>query len=105
MNKTFRGDTFWRTFLIEYENEPYMFQEGDKIRSAFCDDSGKHLLKEITVEKSAETVKIEWSSEEMATLVSKRWILETEITTKKFRKTHQEVVDIFKDHIITEGAE
>ena len=35
MNKTFRGDTFWRTYEVEYENEPYIFEIDDVVRVAF----------------------------------------------------------------------
>lgn len=104
MNKTLRGDTFWRTYTVSYENETYTFQEGDVLKVAFCDkDNSIRLLKKHTFDKPSQNVTIEWSPEEMAQLESKRWILEVEVSTKEFRKTYQEFVDIFPDYIITEG--
>ena len=105
MNKTFRGDTFWRTYEVEYENEPYIFEIDDVVRVAFCDEHNKYLLKEHKVTSPEESIRIEWTPEEMAELESKTYILEVEVTTKKFRKTYQEFVDISKDYIITQGAE
>ena len=105
MNKTFRGDTFWRTYEVEYENEPYTFEIDDIIKVAFCDEHDKYLLKEHKVSSPQESIRIEWTPEEMAELESKRWVLEAEVTTKNFRKTYQEFVDVFKDYIVTQEAE
>lgn len=105
MNKNFRGDTFWRTYEVEYENEPYTFETDDSLKVAFCDEHDKYLLKEYKVDSPQKSIRIEWTPEEMAELESKRWVLEVEITTKNFRKTYQEFVDVFKDYIVTQEAE
>ena len=105
MSKMFRGDTFWRTYEVEYENEPYTFETDDLLKVAFCDDNSRYLLKEYKVTSPQKSIKIEWTPEEMAQLDCKKWVLEAEVTTKHFRKTHQEIVEMCKDCIVTQEAE
>lgn len=99
--KNYRGDTFWRTYKVKYENAPYTFVVGDIIKVAFINDGNKFLEKEITLDNSADSITVEWSANEMATLKSnKEYILEAEITTATFVKTYQETIKLDKDYIL-----
>lgn len=103
MNKNYRGDTFWRSYEVEYENEPYTFKEGDYIIVAFCDYAGnRHLEKKIGATVDSTKVDVVWSRDEMATLDDRQYVLEVEVSTIDFRKTYQEQIDIYEDYIVAE---
>lgn len=102
MENNYRGDTFWRSYEVEYEDKPYKFQEGDVLKVAFYDfANNEYLLKEIIVDSEKDKIDVMWQKEEMATLNNRQYILEVEVTTNLFRKTYQELVDISKDYIIS----
>ena len=102
MENNYRGDTFWRSYEVEYENETYTFKEGDYIIVAFCDYAGNRFLeKNIKATANKTAIEVVWSKDEMATLENKQYILEVEVTTSDFRKTYQEQVDISADYIVT----
>lgn len=97
----YRGDTFWRTYKVKYNNMPYAFESGDKIIVAFIKNGIKYLKKEITLDDSAESITVEWDADDMKTLkYDNEYILEAEITTKDFVKTYQETIKITKDYIV-----
>ena len=101
--KDFRGDTFFRSYSVEFDNENYTFKSGDIIKVAFCLYTGeKFLEKIINVSTEQDQVDISWSANEMATLKIGEYILETEITTSSFTKTHQEIIKITEDFIYGE---
>lgn len=103
MENNYRGDTFWRSYEVEYENSPYAFQEGDVLKVAFYDFAEKaYLPKTITVKQIQSKIDVVWEKEEMATLNSRQYILEVEITTKYFRKTYQEMIEVSKDYIVSD---
>lgn len=59
MNRNYRGDTFWRSYEVEYEDKPYKFQEGDVLKVAFYDfANNEYLLKEIVVDSEKEQIDI-----------------------------------------------
>lgn len=102
MENNYRGDTFWRSYNLNYENSPYVFQKGDILKVAFFDIEGKEFLsKEIIVEEQNQKIDVLWNQNEMATLPNGKYVLEVEITTANFRKTYQEIVDISKDYIVS----
>ena len=108
MENNYRGDTFWRSYEVEYEDKPYKFQEGDVLKVAFYDfANNEYLLKEIVVDSEKDKIDVMWQKEEMATLNDRQYILEVEVTTNLFRKTHQELVDLSQDYIVLgeEGGE
>ena len=102
MNKNFRGDTFFRNYSVELDDGIYNFQEGDKIKIAFCDGENIFLPKEIKLSAGEKEIDVTWSAEEMATLEIKQYVLETEVVTKDFTITSQEVIRIDKDFIYGE---
>ena len=103
MKENFRGDTFFRSYSIELENENYVFQSGDKIKVGFCRfNDKKELLKEIDLPIGKTEIDITWSADEMATLEIGDYILEAEVTTNDFVKTHQEKIKIDYDFIYGE---
>ena len=105
MENNYRGDTFWRSYEVEYENSPYTFQEGDVLKVAFYDFTEKaYLPKTIVVEQIQSKIDVIWEKEEMATLDNRQYILEVEITTKNFRKTYQEMIVVSKDYIVSDKA-
>lgn len=96
----YKGDTFWRTYKVRYENAPYTFQVGDIIKAAFILKGTKYIKKEITLDSQADSVTIEWTADEMKKLKGDEiYILEAEITTTDFVKTYQENINIKKDYI------
>lgn len=100
MIKDFRGDTFFRSYSIELDNEIYKFQNGDKIKVAFYKFNNEALLlKEKELVAGETQVDIVWSADEMSNLKIGDYILETEITAKDFTKTHQETIKIYEDFI------
>ena len=102
--QNFRGDTFFRSYSVEFENEKYNFKIGDSIKLAFCLYTGeKFLEKIINVSTQQEQIDVSWSANEMATLKIGEYILETEITTSSFTKTHQEKITITEDFIYGES--
>lgn len=101
MNKNYRGDSFWRSYEIEYENSSYSFQEGDYLKVAFCSNNNRFLEKRIEATSGEKKIDVQWTPEEMSTLLIKDYILEVEITTLDFRKTYQEIVTITEDKIIS----
>ena len=102
MNKNYRGDTFWRTYEVEYENEPYIFKKGDYIKVAFFSLSEEEFLpKKIEATDGLTKIDVTWSKEEMATLKNQSYFLECDVTTSDFRKTYRETIDITNDYIIT----
>lgn len=97
----FKGDTFWRTFKLKYENAPYQLHNGDVVKSAFINNDGvKFAEKTINITETMDNITIEWSDTEMADVYSGEYILETEFLTADFRKTVQESVLINKDYIL-----
>ena len=103
MKENFRGDTFLRSYSIELENDIYTFQSGDKIKIAFCRyDDKKFLPKVIDLPVGKTEVDVTFTADEMATLEIGDYILETEVTTQDFVKTHQEKIKIDQDYIYGE---
>ena len=103
MKNNYRGDTFWRSYEVDYDDKAYIFQEGDILKVAFYDFSGKEFLpQKIVVNSETEKVDVMWQKEEMATLKRGQYVLEVEITTKMFRKTYQELLDISEDYIVSD---
>ena len=103
MNKDYRGDTFFRNYSIRLDNELYEFDNGDKIKVAFCQyGKEKQLLKEIELVEGKTEVEVAWDAQEMATLSIGEYILEVEFNTKKFVKTEQEKIKIDEDFIYGE---
>lgn len=103
MNKNFRGDTFFRSYSVELDNETYTFQNGDKIKLAFCQyDNNKYLEKEIKLTAGDTEVNVNYTAEEMATLEIGDYILEVEFNAQDFVKTHQEKIKIDQDFIYGE---
>lgn len=101
MEHNYRGDTFWRSYEVEYEDKPYKFQPDDVLKIAFYNFNGEEFLpKEIVINEETSKVDVMWQKEEMATLNDRQYILEVEVTTNLFRKTHQELVDLSQDYII-----
>ena len=97
----YRGDTFWRTYKVKYDNAPYTFASGDKITVAFIRNGIKYLKKEIDITDGSESVTIEWDADEMKTLkYNCEYILEAEISTNDFVKTYQETIEIKRDYIV-----
>ena len=106
MDENYRGDTFFRSYSLEIDDEIYKFQNGDKIKAAFClFDIEKKLLKKIELIPGETEVNITWSAEEMASLKIGDYILEIEFDTKDFVKTHQEKIKITEDFIYGEEDE
>ena len=102
MENNYRGDTFWRSYEVEYEDKPYKFQEGDVLKVAFFDYAGnEYLPKEISVDSEKDKIDVMWQKEEMSTLHNRKYILEVEVTTKMFRKTYQEEIDVSEDYIVS----
>lgn len=103
MLKDFRGDTFFRSYSIELQNEIYKFQNGDKIKIAFCKYNGeKYLPKEIILPAEKTEIDVTFTAEEMATLEIGDYILEVEFNTIDFVKTYQEKIKIDEDFIYGE---
>lgn len=103
MNKDYRGDTFFRSYSLKIDGELYKFQEGDKIKVAFClFGMDKKLLKEIPLTVGESEVNVSWSAEEMATLILGDYVLEVEFNTRDFVKTYQENIKISEDFIYGE---
>ena len=104
MENNYRGDTFWRSYEVEYENEPYTFKNGNYIKVAFFSLAEEEFLpKKIDVVDGKTKIDVTWTKEEMATLSEGTYFLECEVTTSDFRKTYRELIDITKDYIITHG--
>ena len=102
MENNYRGDTFWRSYEVEYEDKPYKFQEGDVLKVAFFDYAGnEYLPKEIIVDSEKDKIDVMWQKEEMALLNNRQYVLEVEVTTNLFRKTHQEILDVSQDYIFS----
>lgn len=100
-NLNYRGDTFWRTYKIRYNNVSYTFHSGDKVIAAFVNNGVKYLKKEVTLNEDSDSITIEWSAEDMKSLrCDEKYILEVEFTTQNFVKTYQEKIDIKRDFII-----
>jgi hypothetical protein len=100
MEKNYRGDTFFRSYSIELGNELYKFQNGDKIKLAFCTNiNDRYLEKEIILTTDETEANVSWSAKDMATLPVGLYILEAEVTTQDFTKTHQEQIKIDEDFI------
>ena len=73
------------------------------IKIAFCKyDGKKHLPKEISLPAGETEVDVTFTANEMATLEIGDYILETEVTTQDFVKTHQEKIKIDQDYIYGE---
>lgn len=102
MEYNYRGDTFWRSYEVEYESEPYTFKKGDYIKVAFFSlDDEEFLSKKIDNLDGLTKIDVTWTKDEMATLKNQTYFLECEVTTSDFRKTYRETVDITKDYIVT----
>lgn len=102
MENNYRGDTFWRSYEVEYESEPYTFKKGDYIKVAFFSLSGEEFLsKKIDNLDGLTKIDVTWTKDEMATLKNQTYFLECEVTTSDFRKTYRETVDITKDYIVS----
>lgn len=97
--KDFRGDTFFRSYTVDFDNEAYKFIRGDIVKVAFIKDNIRYGEQTIEVATEQDQVDIRWEAEEMAKLEIGQYILETEITTNVFTKTHQESIYIDKDYI------
>lgn len=103
MEKKFRGDTFLRSYSIEFEDGIYTFQAGDKIKIAFCKYNGnKYLLKEKILPIGEDEIDITFTGDEMSTLEIGEYILEVEFTTNNFVITQQEKIHIDEDFIYGE---
>ena len=98
--KDFRGDTFFRSYTVDFDNEAYKFIKGDIVRAVFVKEGQKYLEKTIEVASEQDQVDIRWEAEEMATLEIGSYILEVEISTNVFVKTGQEQIYVSKDHIV-----
>jgi hypothetical protein len=103
MNKDYRGDTFFRSYSLKIDGELYNFQQGDKLKVAFClFGVDKKLIKEISLTEGETEANVVWSAEEMATLALGDYILEAEFNTIDFTKTYQENIKISEDFIYGE---
>ena len=88
-------------FIWQSMNEDCEVRESFSV--AFCLYENKRFLeKEVEATAGSEEINITWSAEEMATLKIGNYILEAEVTTKDFVKTHQEKVRIDLDFITGE---
>ena len=97
--ENFRGDTFFRSYTVDFDNEAYKFIKGDIVKVAFVKDDIRYLEQTIEVVSEQDQVDIRWEAKDMATLEIGQYILETEITTNVFVKTDQEQIYVAKDYI------
>ena len=103
MENNYRGDTFNRSYSVIIDGKKHVFSSGEKIKVAFCLYENKRFLeKEVEATDGSDEINITWTAEEMATLKIGDYILEAEVTTKDFVKTHQEKVRIDLDFITGE---
>lgn len=103
MNKNFRGDTFFRNYSVELENEIYKFQNGDKLKIAFCKYDGEIFLpQEIDLPINETEIQVTFSAEDMAKLSIGDYILEAEFNLIDFVITNQEKIKIDEDYIYGE---
>ena len=103
MENNYRGDTFNRNYSVIIDGKKHVFSSGEKIKVAFCLYENKRFLeKEVESTVRSDEINITWTAEEMATLKIGNYILEAEVTTRDFVKTHQEKVRIDLDFITGE---
>ena len=103
MENNYRGDTFNRSYSVIIDGKKHVFFFFLKIKVAFCLYENKRFLeKEVEATDGSDEINITWTAEEMATLKIGDYILEAEVTTRDFVKTHQEKVRIDLDFITGE---